>query len=66
MLTARGLDARREGDTAFQRLDAHLAWTHRDATVYLDATNIGDSHPTDVSGRPAAGRALSLGLRLTR
>jgi outer membrane receptor protein involved in Fe transport len=63
-LRARG--ARRSGERPHHLVDARLGYAHAGARVYLDVRNLGDTAYLDIAGKPAPGRALLLGVQLSR
>jgi len=58
----RARHARREGESSSLRSDLRLAYARGQARVYLDVLNLGDEDHLDVSGLPAPGRAVYVGL----
>lgn len=61
-LSLRGQRARRAGEDAHLRVDGRAAYTLRGARLYADVHNALDEAYPDITGRPAAGRALSVGV----
>lgn len=57
-----GYHAERLDDEGYTRADLRLGYTWGPATLNLDLLNATDTHYLDISGMPAPGRALFLGL----
>lgn len=61
-LLARARGAKRAGDEAYLLADARLNFAWQGSRFYVDAQNLGGTRYTDVVGKPAAGRAFSVGV----
>jgi hypothetical protein len=62
-----GVHARRAGDDAWLALDARLRIAiGRGLELRLDGTDLSDARPADVTGLPAAGRAVGVGVFVRR
>jgi vitamin B12 transporter len=64
--TVRGSHQRRAGGGAWQLVDARVARSFGDVDLFADATNLLDERYADIVGRPAPGRAFSVGARVRR
>ncbi len=62
-LRVQGQDRTRVDEDGVFLLDARIGVSVPLGEVYVGATNVTDATYADLSGRPAAGRAVSLGLR---
>jgi vitamin B12 transporter len=59
---ARIADERRAGEDDRVVADVRLGWDRGPWSVTLDVTNLGDAAYPDISGQPAPGRAVTLGV----
>ncbi len=63
LLSGQVLERARRGESGVVLVDARLSWPTPFGAVFVSGTNLGAAYYLDVSGKPAAGRALSAGLR---
>ena len=61
-MAVQGQRSRRAGDAPYHRIDLRVTVQAGVTSVYLDATNLTDQIYPDITGAPAPGRALYLGL----